>query len=288
MSGLLLRWTVGDVSARGWEALRLSVYCAMRLFSADGFPFDRDVHYVVCVNSLPLEEAQARSGAMPAELEWQVFGRENIPPFLTPHLEPGMAEGVGWKLVPPQLDSDRHELALDNDCILFAMPAAVRAFLARHDATLLAEDVERCLGLFDAAAPPGAINSGLRGLPPGINYAARLTAALQAQQASSASPFLLRSELDEQGLQTVALHTGSPCLLVSREEVSICSPFWPRQPELGSCGAHFVGLNARHLPWNYYERTADVVRREHWDRHRPLLYERAGLLLPPALPIDVA
>ena len=99
---------------------------------------------------------------------------------------------------------------------------------------------------------------------------------------------MLHSELDEQGLQAAALYrTGAP-LLVSLAEVSICSPFWPRSPEPGSCGAHFVGLNPRHLPWNYYDRSADHVRREHWDRWRPLLYAKAGLPIPPALPLDTA
>jgi hypothetical protein len=69
-------------------------------------------------------------------------------------------------------------------------------------------------------------------------------------------------------------------LLVRTHDVSICSPFWPRSPELGRCGAHFVGLNAHHIPWNYYDRPADVWRDEHWERHWPELYRKAGLTLP--------
>ena len=99
---------------------------------------------------------------------------------------------------------------------------------------------------------------------------------------------MLRSELDEQGLQAVALGAETPCLRVSTEEVSICSPFWPRQTGLGRCGAHFVGLNSKHIPWNYYDEPGDLVRRRHWDAHRPELYARAGLPLTPPLPLNRA
>ena len=283
MSKLCVRWTIGDASSRGWESLRLSIHCALRLFGAGA-------RYVVCVNSTTLASAQGRAGALPACVEWQALTPARIPEFLRPHFSPEMAEGVGWKLVPPRLCADndeRHELAIDNDCVLYDLPSALREFLASDHATLMAEDVERCLGQFSAVAPAGAFNSGLRGLPPGFDYSEALAATLREAQNASGKPLRLHSELDEQGLQAAALHRERRCLLVSRQEVSICSPFWPRDPEPGSCGAHFVGLNPRHLPWNYYDRSADHVRREHWDRWRPLLYSKAGLPMPPALPLDV-
>jgi len=72
--------------------------------------------------------------------------------------------------------------------------------------------------------------------------------------------------------------------LVRNAEVSLCSPFWPRSPHFGTCGAHFVGMNAPHIPWNYYDRPADLWLDEHWQKVRPLLYEKAGLRIPhPAL-----
>ena len=96
---------------------------------------------------------------------------------------------------------------------------------------------------------------------------------------------VLRSELDEQGLQAAALGRGGRLLQVRTDEVTICSPFWPRHPELGTCGAHFVGLNSKVIPWNYYDRPGLEVRREHWDRHRAALYEHAGLAMRNADPL---
>jgi hypothetical protein len=65
--------------------------------------------------------------------------------------------------------------------------------------------------------------------------------------------------------------------------VSLCSPFWPRSPAFGTCGAHFVGMNAAHIPWNYYDRPADIWLEEHWRAKRPMLYEKAGISGPASL-----
>jgi hypothetical protein len=42
---LVVRWTIGNVRMQGFEALRLSVACAMHLFGPGA-------KYVVCVNTL--------------------------------------------------------------------------------------------------------------------------------------------------------------------------------------------------------------------------------------------
>ncbi|MDJ0387698.1 hypothetical protein QMO56_06200 [Roseomonas sp. E05] len=103
---------------------------------------------------------------------------------------------------------------------------------------------------------------------------AALRAVLRRQEAVLGHPPRLTSELGEQGLQTAALSLASAPLAVRTNEVTICSPFWPRQPELGSHGAHFVGLNARHIARDYYDRPADDWMRAHWARHRAALYRR--------------
>jgi hypothetical protein len=56
--------------------------------------------------------------------------------------------------------------------------------------------------------------------------------------------------------------------VVSTDDVSICSPFPNHQQHLGSCGAHFVGLNTKRMPWILDGRGAHEVIREHWDSYR--------------------
>ncbi len=260
-----VRWTVGDVSTRGFEALRLSVWGAWRLFG-------HRASYTICLNSVPLDRAQALTGPLPKAVDWRVTTLDDLPEFLRAHVDLKMAEGVAWKLSPLQIYPDRHELALDNDCVLWELPDALRRWLndTSDSHGLIAEDVARCLGQFDALCGPGARNSGIRGLPPGFDYAAALRAILDEH------PVVMTSELDEQGLQTAALERALPMLVVSTEDVSICSPFPPHQPEVGRCGAHFVGQNARSLPWSLDGRLAVEHLAAHWKRHRRLLEERVG------------
>ena len=259
-----IRWTIGDVSPRGFEALRLSIWGAWKVFGPDAA-------YVVCVNTVSCKEARARTGGAPDAVVWREASEP--PAFLRAHLDHGMAEGVAWKFAPLRCFRDRWELSLDNDCILWEVPSSIRRWLhaGDHQLCVLEEDVKRCLGQFEDLCGPEAYNTGIRGLPPGFDLGAAL------QKVLALRPVELRSELDEQGLQAAALFLRKPPLLVSLHEVTICSPFWPHRPHLGPCGAHFVGLNARELPWSYYDRPAVECVAENWRRHHDELHRRVGL-----------
>lgn len=248
-----LRWTVGDVSARGFQALRLSILGARKVFGPAAA-------YAVVVNTLSPAEARARTGDTPAEVEWLPAG--GLPDGLARFLGPDMAEGVAWKLAPLRLFPDRWEVALDNDLVLWDLPPSMRAWLTARDPgrCLLAEDVERAHGAFDHLCGPDNLNTGIRGFPPGFDLEAALLSILRDH------PVHLSGELDEQGLQVAALQKRQTPAVVRTAEVSICSPFWPKQPALGSHGAHFVGLNARNLPWDWYGRPASDCQNENFDR----------------------
>lgn len=262
---LTVRWTIGAVSDFGFEALRLSIWGAWHLFGSAA-------RYLVCVNSVPLGEARSRTGSVPEGVAWRAVDRE-LPDFLAPHLDTGMAEGVGWKLAPVRVDPTRHGLALDNDFILWELPPTLEAWLASDDprACLLAADVVPSFGQFAPLCGPDALNSGIRGLPRGFDLEDALRRTLEAH------PVMLRSELDEQGLQVAALRRFGSVGVVTLEEVTISSPFPPHLPRLGRCGAHFVGLNAHSLPWRYEGRPALEVRREHWLRWRGEVGRRVGV-----------
>ena len=259
-----VRWTIGDASVRGYEALRLSIWGACNLFGPDAA-------YVVSVNHIAPEEARLRTGPVPAGVVWRPPGP--FPDFLLAFLDSGMAEGVAWKLAPLRLFPERYEVALDNDCILWAMPHSVGTWLEsdREHQCLLAEDVREAFGRFAELCPPEPRNSGIRGLPPGFDLGDALRSILAER------PERLISELDEQGLQVAALSRRRAPLVVGLDEVTICSPFHPHLPDLGRCGAHFVGLNVKHIAWDYYGRPADLWMDEHWARHAPFLYHAVGL-----------
>lgn len=269
---MIIRWTVGNVSSREFETLRCSLWGAWRIFGAE-------VRYVVGVNTVAVDEAQVRTGESPPAVEWRMITAADLPNFVRAHVDAGMAEGVAWKLAPARLEPDAFELALDNDCVLWEQPPAVAAWRAQQEPTaLLAEDVRRYFGRLSDFCGAAPRNSGIRGLPPHFDY----EAALQATLTDAA--VTMRSELDEQGLQVAALQRSLPTLVVTTEDVSICSPFPPHLPDLGRCGAHFVGQNARSLPWWSDGRPAVDHLRDHWARPRAAVARRVGCSLPTAAP----
>ena len=256
-----LRWTVGDVSQSGFESLHLSLWSAWRLFGDDA-------KYAVTVNSIALEQARSRVGEAPDGLQW-VRSVDLVPKWLDSHVDSEMAEGVAWKLCPVRVFPERYELSFDNDVILWDVPPAIRSWLnsSNAEACLMAEDVQRCLGQFAGMSDPRSINSGIRGLPPEFDYERRLQAMLVQ------TGIKMRSELDEQGLQAATL-SRTELYLVSTTDVSICSPFPMHQKTLGRCGAHFVGLNPKQLPWTIDGRPAHQVIRQFWQSHREELEAR--------------
>lgn len=255
-----IRWTIGDVSDPGFEALGLSIRAVRKLFGPGAA-------YAVCVNSIPLNLARERVGAAALQVDWVDSGN-HVPAWLRNRLDPGMAEGVAWKLAPVRLFPDRYEISFDNDVILWRVPDAMRQWLASRNgkSCLMAEDMQPSLGQFSDCCNGSAINSGIRGVPPGFDLEDRLERKLRESQV------VLRSELDEQGLQAAVLSQAG-LSLISKEDVTICSPFPMHQQKLGRCGAHFVGLNPKTLPWQLAGRGAHEVIQERWRGFKPILTE---------------
>jgi hypothetical protein len=270
---------VGDVSDAGFEALSLAVQAAGRVFGATA-------SYLICVNTISVDEAKARVGVIAPNVAWRRSRPADLPGCLRNRMSKGMADGVGWKFCPPRCFPDAFEISLDNDCIIWEQPPAMRAFLRSgrngRQHCLMAADVRPALGCFSAYCDR-AMNSGIRGLPPGFDLEQALERFLEMVEQRD-GPVVLRTELDEQGLQAAVLSRSSELLLVATTHVSICSPFYPHVPYWGRCGAHFVGLNAKHLPWDYYGRPADECMREHWRVHSEGLRRK---LQPPLLKADL-
>lgn len=268
-AALNIRWTIGDVAPQGFEALRLSLWGAERIFPMDAA-------FYVCVNTISVNDARRRTGTVPHRVQWRPIER-HIPKLLEPFLDRGMSEGTAWKFIPLLLDAAIKELAIDNDLILWALPPALRQWLDDPDGRLIAADVTAAHGQFAAQCGPEPRNSGLRGTPAGFDLQGAMAAVL------ARNPVTMRSELDEQGLQIAAVSHGATPYVVPVEDVAICSPFPPHRPELGRSGAHFVGLNTRLLPFEFEGKPAREVRLEHWRLNRPDLYRRVGLHIPAAL-----
>lgn len=259
-----IRWTIGDVKARGFAALRASLHGAAHLFGDDA-------RYVVYVNTISIEDAKLRTGAVPPAVEWR-SAPTTMPGYLGDALDAGMAEGVAWKLLPLRAFPDAYELSLDNDVVLWDVPHAIRDWLAGDADFVLAADVRASFGRFAPLCGDRPLNSGIRGLPPGFSLDAALMRILRA------NPGPLISELDEQGLQCASLLRSGTTAIVELDEVTICSPFPPHVEYLGRAGAHFVGINTHVLGFQFAGRPAEEVRAAHWDVLASEVARRVGLL----------
>jgi len=249
---LAIRWIVGDVSARGYEVLAHSITGARAVFGDAP-------EYVVCVNTIDVNTARARVGRAARLTDWKDCSGLT-PTWLRERLDEGMAEGVAWKFAPPRIFPNRHLLSLDNDVVLWRMPASVRAWLDDSRGPLIAEDVRCCYGRFADRCPRQPRNSGITGFPPGWNVEGKLRETIGHER--------LTSETDEQGLQ-VAMITAEPHHVVSMREVSICGYFRPHLLEFGSCGAHFVGVNAKRSSSMWAGRSCHQFTYEFWDTNKP-------------------
>lgn len=254
-----VRWTVGDVSSHGYETLALSIAGATKTFGPDA-------RYVVCVNSVGVETARQRVGPVSDSVEW-VDATSLVPAWLAKYAGPGMAEGVAWKFAPVELFADGPSLALDNDVILWSVPDSVRQWYEDGDSFLIAEDVSAHHGQFAAWCAAEPRNSGIRGVPGGFDVDRAIRDLLDR------SGVILESETDEQGLQA-ALVTSRKHRLVRLDEVTICGYFRPHRLELGSCGAHFVGVNSRHLPWEWQGRNGVEWIHSFWQYMEPQVHAR--------------
>jgi hypothetical protein len=213
---------------------------------------------------------RALVGSLPEQVEW-IDATNSIPLWLKPYLDSGLAQGVAWKFAPLQLFRDDYELSIDNDCILWSLPDAVRAWLEDPEpSALLAEDVRACFGQFADLCGAAPRNSGIRGLPPGFDLERALLSVLETK------PALLGSELDEQGLQVAALSRGAKLHVVPVADVAIASPFPPHLPRLGRCGAHFCGLNGKHYNWSLDGLPAEHHIDAFFRRHLETVRSRVG------------
>ncbi len=267
-NGLGVRWSIGDVSDDGFEALQLSVWGAHRLFGPQAA-------YVVCVHDATVAEAQAKTGGVPDGVRWQHVER-HLPAEISDRIaDEADAREIGWKLSPIRLFPDRFELSLDNDCILWELPVTIATWLGDNHPTrcLLTEDVRVCSGKF-AGDSPAPLNTCIRGLPPGFDLEAALAAELARVDGH------LVSELDELGLQVAALSRDEPPCVVPVTDVTICSPFPPHHLAVGRCGAHFVGISAKEITSVAGKSDDEEIehRRAHWRTHRQRLFELVGLV----------
>ena len=112
----IVRWTFGPFSKTGHDILRYSV----KLFQRE---YNDEFDLFICINNLSEEEISLVTNDL-------VF--ENCKFLIQDKLSNKLnmkISGAAWKLVPPSLNINTHEIVIDNDLVLFKRSKYIENFL---------------------------------------------------------------------------------------------------------------------------------------------------------------
>jgi hypothetical protein len=155
----ILRWTIGNSDKINLNLLSRSIK-QMTLLYAERFEL------FVCFNGdFKVENFEKRSTGAVKLLKQEPIGGLPYP------------RGCTWKLYPPRLNIQVHEIFIDHDFVLVKRMDEIEHFLNSSDKFLCIEDRSRAYGPnFDEQIPQGfEINSGLFGLPPGFDMGKQMS-----------------------------------------------------------------------------------------------------------------
>lgn len=224
----IARWTIGNTRKDGYQSLALSIDSFQQLY---------DVEVAICYNC-PLIN-------LPTRLSHFLLIDQ------TKHLDCGPEpKGVAWKLYPPRLSQDRHEIVIDNDIIFKKRIPEIDRFF-ESDSTLLLEGDSRTYGRFERHVPAGYhINSGVYGMPPGFDFEkfVRFYAG-DAWEKNALYEHDQSETFDEQGLVALALLSHKHYLIIPSSTITNCE-----HRLIEGNGFHFIGLNRRefHGPFRLF------------------------------------
>ncbi|RDJ35114.1 MAG: hypothetical protein DWQ19_09780 [Crenarchaeota archaeon] len=221
----LLRWTIGNVHHYGFQILAQSIDKLKKIYKDE---FD----YLVCHNSLNTEQL-----AFLEKLSVALYCQDDYQSNLSCP-KPTNAGQAGWKIYPPRLRPDGHEIVLDNDVVIKKRIPAIDRFLKSNSIFLITEAKKRCFGAFDSLILPRGyktkFNTGFFSMPPGYDFETDLENKIKKLNFTE-----WKDHFDKQGLVAACI-TSHNYELISLKAIGVHSVnFIP-----GIYGDHFVGSNS--------------------------------------------
>lgn len=232
MTKPLLRWTIGNADPKGFLCLKESIKMVRRIYP-DVFDL------MICHNNLSSEQLEFLASF---DIELFTQNAYDFPLYIDPKCHPA------WKIYPPRVRQDSHEIIIDNDVVLLKQIPQIDEFLASSDKHLLTYPIFRRLGYYDLVVPQDfQANSGIIGFPPGYDF---------AEDIKKYSCYITEwsSHFDEQGLVTYCLCRYDPLMIdldvVYMGESRIEGKLSKMKPNMNNLenkwGFHFIGANSGH------------------------------------------
>jgi len=221
----LVRWTIGNVHPNGFISLKISIKKFLQIY---GNRFD----YLICHNSLTPEQINEIS-----QLNIPLYSQQKSDLII-------QNPTTAWKLYPPRLRIQTHEILLDNDLIITKALPAIDRFL-NDEIFLITEAYSRNFGNFDSYVPKNLkLNTGLIGIPPCFNLTQNILKKL-----SSINYHTWKHYFDEQGL-LASIVIQNKYEMIPLDDISVIK----KEFRQANYGYHFVGLNqGNNFGWNEWK-----------------------------------
>lgn len=231
----LWRWTIGEVSPLGWAIFSESLRLAPKIYPE----FD----FVICHNQLSARRrAQLEEFGLPM-LE-QTEGMTVVG-----HRDVSTCKDFAWKIIPPRLRIDSHELWVDNDLIIRDRIPAIEFWLTKRTG-IVSRGFSSLYGRFaDRIGPSVDCCAGFFGLPPHFDFRAKIIELCEGQ------PLL---EFDEQGLVVYVVSTMPDYIVVPYADLRMWGHWQTEFNGDFPAAMHFCGANRTDhlLSWDYYRITS--------------------------------
>jgi hypothetical protein len=152
-----------------------------------------------------------------------------------------------WKLYPPRLFIESHEIMMDNDVVIYRKPKLFDEFFEKKDLIVATQGYGVYSSILKKSIPKNFhVNSGVLCFPPNFNFESILSNLIISHKLKWDNNF------DEQTLVSYAIWSSSiKVKILSMSEIHICVGKYLK----GNCGQHFVGLNNENKShWNRFMR----------------------------------
>ena len=223
----IVRWTIGDVSENGFICLEHSI----RNFIKN---YENKFNYYVCYNTINEKKLNYVKKYPVKLLNQNNYVKElKIKPKNHPC----------WKLFPPRININTHEIFIDNDLVLYEKLPLINKFLKNNDVLIITEARSRAYGNFSKLVKTeDNMNTGFFGLYPNFDFKKEINKVLNKKIIEN-----WNVHWDEQGLVAYIFEKYNYNLISTRK---IFAGIKKLPLTDGTKGIHYIGLN-RKKPKNY-------------------------------------
>jgi hypothetical protein len=215
----VVRWTIGNVSNVGIKSLNSSIKSFVNIYK-DKFK------YYVCYNQINFNKISfLKKYKVNFVNQQECINSLKVPPI---------KNNPCWKIYPPRINKNVHEIFIDNDLIIYKKIDIIDFFLEKKFLFIITEAYKKRYGIFDNFIDDNFIvNTGFFGLPPSYEFEEDLNKNLPNWIES-------KNHFDEQGLIAFIL-MNKEVKIINLNDINVCIK--ERINLKGKYGMHFVGIN---------------------------------------------